>query len=151
MPDLRMSPEERDAFLSEVRVATVAVPADGRAPIATPVWYRYEPGGCLHFICEPSGEKGSRMQVGTAIAVSVQDFSTNLAEGYVTVEGVVEEIDVAGGRDELARLAERYYGPEGGPLYMSAIPADMTVQAVSVRPIRFLTRDYSKLGIATRG
>jgi hypothetical protein len=41
---MALSPEEREKFLSEPRVAAFAVDAgDGRAPLTVPIWYQYAP------------------------------------------------------------------------------------------------------------
>jgi nitroimidazol reductase NimA-like FMN-containing flavoprotein (pyridoxamine 5'-phosphate oxidase superfamily) len=40
MPDLSMSAEQREAFLSEVHVAVLAVDEPGRGPLALPIWYQ---------------------------------------------------------------------------------------------------------------
>ena len=43
---LVMTVEEREAYLADLHVGVVSVAgADGRAPLAVPVWYRYEPAG----------------------------------------------------------------------------------------------------------
>ena len=41
-----MSQAEREEFLAGVHVGVLSVGAgEGRAPITTPVWYSYQPGG----------------------------------------------------------------------------------------------------------
>jgi nitroimidazol reductase NimA-like FMN-containing flavoprotein (pyridoxamine 5'-phosphate oxidase superfamily) len=43
---LSMSQAEREEFLAGVHVGVLSVGAgEGRAPITTPVWYSYQPGG----------------------------------------------------------------------------------------------------------
>ena len=40
-----MTLDEREQFLADVHVGVVAVERPGRAPLAVPIWYGYEPGG----------------------------------------------------------------------------------------------------------
>ena len=148
MADLRMTLEERDAFLAEPHIAVVAVPADGMAPVMTPVWYRYEPGGCVYFTSLATGKKASRLKSGTPIALNVQ-AGDGWAAGYVTVEGIVERISSGDERAELRRMDERYFGADADN-YMAVVPPDYVWIEVCVRPTRFFSRDYTKLGLATR-
>ena len=49
-----MTPEEREAFLAGVHVGVLRVSAgDDRGPLATPLWYRYEPGRSVRFMTLP--------------------------------------------------------------------------------------------------
>ena len=45
MPELSMSAEQREAFLSDVHVAVLAVDEPGRGPLALPIWYQWVDGG----------------------------------------------------------------------------------------------------------
>ena len=38
MADTRMTQEEREAFLADLHVGVLAIPADG-APLTAPIWY----------------------------------------------------------------------------------------------------------------
>ena len=149
MPDLRMSKAEREAFLREHVVGVLGVPADGKAPLMMPVLYRYEPNGNLVFTYDKATEKATRIDVGTPVALSVEVHKP-WASGYVTIEGVVERVQQDDERAELRRLAEPYYGSDAIDSYMSVVPPEWVMQVAYVRPTRFLTRDYEKLGIAKR-
>ena len=54
MSEIGMTRAEREAFLAEVHVAVVAIAEEGRAPLAVPVWYAYEPGGEIRFVTGPN-------------------------------------------------------------------------------------------------
>ncbi len=114
----------------------------------TPVWYRYEPVGYLYFTSLASGKKAARLEAGMPIALNVQ-AGDGWAAGYVTVEGFVERVDPADERAELRRLAERYFGADADN-YMAVVPPDYVWTEVCVRPMRFFSRDYTKLGLASR-
>ena len=45
MSEFTMSKAEREAFLAGVHVGVLAVERDDGPPLASPVWYRYWPGG----------------------------------------------------------------------------------------------------------
>ena len=49
MADFRMSKDEREAFLADVHVGVLIVERADSAPLASPVWYRYRPGGAWIF------------------------------------------------------------------------------------------------------
>ncbi|MEX2393947.1 MAG: pyridoxamine 5'-phosphate oxidase family protein [Actinomycetota bacterium] len=144
MTNMKMSREEQEAYLAERSLAIVAVPSDGRAPVVTPVLYRYDASEGIVFICTPDGEKGRRVAVGSPITVNVQDDAVKFNESYVTIEGDVSSVEPDDGLAELQRLVERYYGPEGANTYMAFIPENFALTVVKVRPKRWLSRDYAK-------
>jgi nitroimidazol reductase NimA-like FMN-containing flavoprotein (pyridoxamine 5'-phosphate oxidase superfamily) len=43
--DLRMSEDERQAFLAEVHIGVISIEREDGPPLAVPIWYGYEPGG----------------------------------------------------------------------------------------------------------
>ena len=60
MSALQMSTTERESFLADLHVGVLAVERADGAPLVTPVWYRYEPGGVLELSIDASGVKGMR-------------------------------------------------------------------------------------------
>ena len=139
---LTMTQQEREAFLADVHVAVIAIPRDGRGPLAAPVWYWYEPGGDLWFETQPSSRKGKLLDVGTRISLCVQDESPPYA--YVSVEGPI--IEIAEDDPELHELpmAIRYLGEEGGPAYLASTPPASEWKRYILRPENWLSLDGSK-------
>ena len=45
----KMTAEEHQAFLSEIHVAIISVPKQGRGPFTVPVWYAYTSDGYFYF------------------------------------------------------------------------------------------------------
>ena len=133
-----MKKVQREAFLSGVHVAVVAIPREGLGPLTTPVWYWYEPGGNLWFETQPDSRKGSLLQPGTRISLCVQDENPPYA--YVSVEGPV--IEVAEDDRELHELpmAIRYLGEQGGRDYIDSLPPSEWKRYV-VRPERWMSMD----------
>ena len=133
-----MNKEQRQAFLADVHVAVVAIPAQDRGPLTAPVWYWYEPGGDLWFETEPDSRKGKLMSVGTRISLCVQNESPPFA--YVSVEGPI--IEIADDDRELHEIpmAVRYLGEEEGRRYIDGLPVGNWNRYI-MRPERWLSMD----------
>jgi len=137
-----MSVEEREQFLAGLHVGVLSVAAGaGRAPIAVPVWYDYEPGGHVSVITGRSSRKGQAIAAAGRMSLCAQD--ENPPYRYVSVDGpvVIEELDL----DERLAMARRYLGPEGGDRYVASNP-DPGGENVMIRmtPAHWLSVDYGK-------
>jgi len=137
-----MSVEEREQFLAGLHVGVLSAAAGaGRAPIAVPVWYGYEPGGHVSVITGRSSRKGQAIAAAGRMSLCAQD--ENPPYRYVSVEGpvVIEELDL----DERLAMARRYLGPEGGDRYVASNP-DSAGENVMIRmtPEHWLSVDYGK-------
>ncbi|MCX2975218.1 pyridoxamine 5'-phosphate oxidase [Halieaceae bacterium IMCC8485] len=137
----RMTEEERESFLAEVRVAVVAIPRNDLGPLTTPVWYWYEPGGNLWFETQPTSRKGQLMQIGTRISLCVQDERPPYT--YVSVEGPIVEIAEDDRDLHEIPMAIRYMGKEDGPNYITGLPPSEWKRYI-MHPERWLTMDGSK-------
>ena len=137
-----MSVAERERFLGQVHVAVLAVAAgDGRAPIAAPVWYSYQPGGTITVITGRESRKGRAIRAAGRVSLCVQ--SEERPYQYVSVEGPAQlaELDLA----ERLALARRYLGPEGGDQYVADNPdPDGELVVFRIQPERWLSVDYGK-------
>src|SRR4051794_21105585 len=117
MGELSMTKKQREAFLADTHVGVVTVARDGAAPLAAPVWYRYEAGGDVVFVFESTSEKLALVQAAGRASLCVQDET--LPYKYVTVDGPAVAGDVD---DDVERsLAHRHLGPEIGDMYLQAI------------------------------
>jgi PPOX class probable F420-dependent enzyme len=136
---VKMSHAEREAFLAEVHVGvlTVAAPA-GRGPLATPVWYSYQPGGVV--TVTTGGESGKARAIAAAgrFTLCAQDEAPPYK--YVTVEGpaVIEPAGLA----ERTAIARRYLGREDGDAFIAANP-DAGV-AIRMTPEHWQAADFGK-------
>ena len=81
-----MSRAEREAFLAEVHVGvlTVAV-GDGGGPLATPVWYSYQPGGQVSITTGGNSKKARAIAAAGRFSMCAQHEAPPYK--YVTVEG----------------------------------------------------------------
>jgi hypothetical protein len=144
--DTRMSLEEREAFLAETRVGIISIPVEGRGPLTMPVWYSYQPGGDICVCISSSSQKASLLQKAQRISFCVQDSQPPYK--YISIEGpfTIQPINL---ERDLHPMALRYYGPELGEQYFVEInQSDVYKKSilVSIKPERWLTRDYSKEG-----
>ena len=141
---LAMSAGEREAFLAELHVGVLSVAAeDGRAPLAMPIWYEYEPGGRIWFSTGTNSRKMELIRAAGRVSLVVQ---TELPPyRYVSVEGTVTSIDPAEPEERRA-LAERYLGSAGADGYLEGTKAVAhTMVVVRVEPEHWLSRDYGKV------
>lgn len=141
MSDTRMTQAEREGFLAGLHVGVLSIPRDGRAPLAAPIWYGYEPGGEIVVLTGPDSLKGRLLEVGAKVSMVAQREAPPYA--YVSVEGTVTASDIGEYPDDLRALAHRYLGPELGGQYVAATGGRSELR-VSIRPERWLTVDYAK-------
>lgn len=139
-----MSRAEREAFLAETRVGIVSVAEAGRGPLTVPVWYRYEPGGAVHFVTGANSRKARLIAQAGRIGFCVQ--SETPPYQYVSIEGPASLGAVDSERDT-RQTAIRYLGPQMGELYIASLAADPEPSVlVTLTPERWYSVDYRKLG-----
>ena len=136
---LTMTRTEREAFLAQAHVGVLCVPSDG-APVCSPIWYDYEPGGDIHVILDPRSRKGRLLKDGVSVTFVVQEESQPYK--YVTVEGTVS-LSAPKTEEHLRPLARRYLGDDLGDSYTDANPVEGAYR-VSISPTRWMTADFAK-------
>jgi PPOX class probable F420-dependent enzyme len=103
-----MSPEERDAFLYETRIAKLATLNPDGSPNVVPVWFEWDGAEVRVFTLDTS-PKVRRIQRDARVALSVEQ-PVGVHEAWVTIEGTA--LVEPGGYALAERLAPRYYEPE---------------------------------------
>ena len=141
-----MTTDEREQFLADVHIGVLAVAHDGGVPLATPVWYRYQPGGVVEISTSESSVKAGALRTAGQAALCVQREEAPYA--YVTVAGPVTFGDLSD--DERLDLAVRYLGEEMGRRYVESSP-DLDNLRVTISPERWYTTDYAKLPAVLTG
>ena len=135
-----MTNDEREKFLADLHVGVVAVERAGRAPLAVPIWYAYEPGGEVVLWTESGSVKHRLIRDAGRFSLTAQDEQPPYK--YVTVEGDVTVLGRASDA-EVRQLAIRYLGQDAGNRF-----TDENLTATSVlirmRPRRWLSMDYEK-------
>jgi PPOX class probable F420-dependent enzyme len=139
MSELTMSKQEREEFLAALHVAVLAIDRPDGPPLATPIWYRYAPGGAVEFNIAGSSEKARLLEAAGSASLCAQ--REQLPYAYVTVDGPVEieQTDRATRVD----IASRYLGAEIGTQYVDGTPDGDDI-VVRLRPTRWRTSDFSK-------
>jgi PPOX class probable F420-dependent enzyme len=138
-----MTRAEREAFLADTRVGILAVEQPGRGPLAVPVWYHYAPGGAVRVVTGPDSEKARLLHAAGRASLTVQ--SETAPYQYVHVEGPIAFPEIDHARDVRA-MAIRYLGDQMGEAYL-AMTADQPAVLVELRPARWRTVDYRKMGV----
>jgi nitroimidazol reductase NimA-like FMN-containing flavoprotein (pyridoxamine 5'-phosphate oxidase superfamily) len=142
---LAMTRAEREEFLAETHVGILSVTQPGRAPLAVPVWYDYEPGGEVRIVTGGASRKVPLLrQVGHA-SLCVQLEAPPYR--YVTVEGPVTI-----GRPEYERdvrqVALRYLGERMGEAYLQGTVVEHeSALLLMLRPERWMSADFRKWGL----
>lgn len=135
-----MSRAEREAFLADVHVGVLTVVAgEERGPLATPVWYSYQPGGLVSVTTGGNSSKAKAIAAAGRFSLCAQDEAPPYK--YVTVEGpaVIEPADLA----ERTAIARRYLGPEGGDAFIAANP-DVDDVTIRMTPEHWHSADFGK-------
>ncbi|MGK4594078.1 pyridoxamine 5'-phosphate oxidase [Amycolatopsis sp. w19] len=141
MSSFVMTAEEREAFLSEVHIGVLAVEREGRAPLAVPVWYDYEPGGELLIWMDGGSVKDKAIKRAGRLSLVAQ--SETLPYKYVTAEGPVIANDAPPTREQALKIAQRYLSEDEGTKYVDGALSDNSV-LVRVRPEKWLSNDQGK-------
>jgi nitroimidazol reductase NimA-like FMN-containing flavoprotein (pyridoxamine 5'-phosphate oxidase superfamily) len=142
---LKMTREEREAFLAGVHVGVISIAEPGRGPLTAPIWYGYEPGGELWIVTERRSRKGRLLREGGRFSLCAQTEQPPYK--YVSVEGPITAIEASDLERDERPLAHRYLGRELGDRYVEetgGAGARADNVRVKMRPERWLTTDYAK-------
>lgn len=143
----KLSIEERETFLARPRVGILSVEAEsGRAPLTTPIWYDYRPGGDVVILTSPGLRKARLIEAAGRFALCVQEEAGTYA--YVSVEGPVVDTRPTT-KDQRLAMASRYLGPEIAAKYVAAThEAQHANVAISMRPERWNTSSFDDVAAA---
>jgi PPOX class probable F420-dependent enzyme len=104
-----MTVQQRDAFLKEPRIATLATLTREGAPVAIPIWYEWD-GERARMFTGGTSPKVARMRRDGRVCLTVAE-PTGVPEAWVAIEGTAS-IEEGTGFALAQRLAPRYYPPE---------------------------------------
>jgi PPOX class probable F420-dependent enzyme len=138
---LVMELDAAQTFLAAPRIGVLAVARASGPPIASPLWYWYEPGGDVVISVERHGAKAKALRATGVASLCAQ--SDELPYAFVTVDGpvVVEEGADIEFREQ---LAVRYLGEELGAAYVES-SKDMDTVVARLTPAHWRSNDYSKV------
>src|SRR4026208_90662 len=103
--------QEREQFLSALHVGVVSIVEGDRGPLATPVWYRYEPGGDIVFSTREGTRKAALLALGTRVSFLVQTegwIAKGILPRSVRIEGPVVKLERADLDRDLRPIVHRY-------------------------------------------
>lgn len=138
-----MTEADREQYLAAVHVGVLAVERDGRAPLAVPIWYRYEPGGLVTILIGPDSLKAKLLASSGRFSLCVQ--TEQVPYKYVMVEGPIVETRQCDLEADARVMARRYLGREMGDQYVED-GDDSNMICVSMRPEVWYSVDYGKAG-----
>ncbi len=141
-----MTQQEKETFLAGVHVGVISIAQAGRAPLAIPIWYAYEPGKEICFVTGGSSQKGKLLTVGSKVSLCAQEEP--MPYKYVSVEGEVTAIVPADVERDIRPLARRYYGRDGGDQYIQRVYGSGVAEGdllIRIRPQRWVAADYSRM------
>jgi nitroimidazol reductase NimA-like FMN-containing flavoprotein (pyridoxamine 5'-phosphate oxidase superfamily) len=139
----KMTAQEQQAFLADVHVGVVAITREGRAPLAVPIWYGYEPGGDVKLLMGPDSLKARLLAAAGRFSLCVQ--SERLPYQYVMVEGPVVETRPSDTEMDSRPMAHRYLGKDMGDQYTDDGAGSSSI-TVLMRPEVWYSVDYGKAG-----
>ena len=137
----QLTQADKQAFLSDLHVCTLAIPQPGKGPLLAPIWYDYEPGQQVRFIMGPDSRKAKLLAQGTRVSLCVQNEAPPYA--YVSVEGPVSAIEACT-EQALKDMAVRYLGAKDGEQYANSLPGAEKAKLVTVQPETWLAMDFSR-------
>lgn len=141
---MALSPEERETFLSEPRVAAFAVDAgEGRAPLTVPIWYRYAPGEDVWILTGLHSRKNRLLQAAGRFSLLVERVEPTIR--YVSVEGPVVDTSPAT-VEKLREISARYLPAEKVEGYVDFAWKNHGEQVVvRMRPERWVSSDLGSV------
>lgn len=136
-----LTTDEREEFLADEHVAVLSVAArGGRPPASVPIWYAYEPGGCVRINTSTSRRKAGLIRAAGAVTLVVQRAEPPYR--YVIVEGTVVDTIAPAPIEERTAIAARYVGEEAADAFVDTLDAADQVLFI-IRPDRWFSADYS--------
>jgi len=139
---LVMELDAAQSFLAAPRIGMLAVARRSGPPIASPIWYDYEPGGDVVFTIGRNSAKAKALRAAGVASLCAQD--EQLPYAFVTVDGPVVVDDTAPDEDLRTRIAIRYMGQELGARYIESTKGGDAV-AARLTPEHWRSNDYSRV------
>lgn len=114
----KMSDQERDNFMIEVRLGNIAVSRVGKGPLLAPIWYQYVPGGTVDICTGSASAKARRFRAEGRATLSVVDPGSSGQYRYVAVEGPLTIVELGDEtREAIFAMSSRYLSVVGGKTY----------------------------------
>ncbi|MEU2005532.1 pyridoxamine 5'-phosphate oxidase family protein [Rhodococcus sp. NPDC019616] len=141
MSEMTMSKADREKFLAALHVGVIAVDREGRAPLAVPIWYGYEPGGEVAVWTGRGSLKERLIRAAGRYSLVAQDEAPPYR--YVSVEGPAT-FDESPTADDIRGLATRYLPAEEVDAFVVQSFDAASAVLIRMRPEHWLSVDYGK-------
>ena len=138
---LVMELDAAQSFLAAPRIGMLAVARPAGPPIASPIWYGYEPGGEVVFNIGRNSAKAKALRAAGVASLCAQ--SEQLPYAFVTVDGPVVVEDAAADEELRKVIAVRYLGDELGASYVESTRGGDNVVA-RLTPERWRSNDFGR-------
>jgi PPOX class probable F420-dependent enzyme len=139
---LALSRSECESFVAGTHVGVFCVAEEGRGPIATPVWYAYEPGGDVVLVTGETTRKVPHLRKTGRATLCVQDERPPFR--YVTIEGPVR-IEKTATEPIVRAEALRYVGRARAEVYLRKSAGERAGEVViRLTPKRWFSADYGE-------
>ena len=144
MSSMELNQSEREKFLADLHVGFLCISrGTAAAPLTTPVWYSYEPGGEIRFSTNTDSRKLLALRKVNRANFTVHE--ENVPYKYVSVDGEVVAYELADPA-EFHQWSLRYLGAEAGEHYYRAVEDGMPgMTTVRLRPQRWRTFDFAPM------
>jgi PPOX class probable F420-dependent enzyme len=139
---LVMELDAAQSFLAAPHIGMLAVARRSGPPIASPVWYGYEPGGDVVFTIGRNSAKAKALRTAGVASMCVQREA--LPYAFVTVDGPVVVGDTAAGEGLRTSIAIRYLGEELAAGYIESTKGSDNVLA-RLTPEHWRSNDYGRV------
>jgi nitroimidazol reductase NimA-like FMN-containing flavoprotein (pyridoxamine 5'-phosphate oxidase superfamily) len=140
---LKMTQDEREAFLADPHVGVISIQDPGRGPLSTPIWYDFKPGVGLWVITARTSRKGIALDKAGRFSIVAQTEESPYYK-YVSVEGPIVDVRPADREKDTRPMAHRYFGTQLGDAYLDSQSVE-DAHVYMMQPQRWLTVDYAKL------
>jgi hypothetical protein len=142
---LKMSVPEREAFLAGLHVGVISVEQADDAPLTVPIWYDFDPKVGVWVVTGRDSLKGRALASAGRFTLVAQTEEAPVYK-YVSVSGPIVETREAEIEKDTRPMAHRYFGQELGDLYVDGGSDNEASLVFTMRPERWRTVDYTKLG-----
>jgi len=136
---MKLSREEREAFLAEPHTGSVSVHIDAsRGPLTVPLWYHYTPGGEPWILSGEGTRKTVAIEKAGCFTLMVQRMEPT--RRYVSVEGSVTRVEPAT-QAEMDALVYRYLEGDAAERHLEFLRHRGVNMFVSMKPERWIAAD----------
>ena len=136
----KMSTEDRHVFLTEGRIAIIAIEQDNAPPLAVPIWFSFSPDEGITISTMDASLKARLLRAAGRFTLTVQEEER--PHRYVSAEGPIVEIRPVDAERDIRPMAE-IYAPDQVDMYVEAssqIPSSVFV----MKPETWRSMDQSK-------